>query len=122
MGPEAQYKLEELDDYEGMDKVGDLATLVNGQLGSWRGIPIVVSEDMLLGTSGGNHSSTSASNTLGMAALVHRPSILIGMRRMPQIEQVRIPGADASYITASMRLDMQAMEVGAVSVGYNITV
>lgn len=122
MGPEAQYKLEELDDYEGMDKVGNLATLVNGQLGSWRGVPIVVSEDMLLGTSGGNHSSTAASNTLGIIALVHRPSILIGMRRMPQIEQVRIPGADASYITASMRLDVQSMETGGVAVGYNVTV
>ena len=122
MGPETQYKLEELDDYEGMDKVGNLATLVNGQLGSWRGVPIVVSEDMLLGTAGGNHSATAASNTLGICALVHRPSILIGMRRMPQIEQVRIPGADASYITASMRLDVQAMETGAVAVGYNVTV
>lgn len=122
MGPEVQYKLEELDDYEGMDKVGDLATLVNGQLGSWRGVPIVVSEDMLLGTSGGNHSSTAASNTLGIMALVHRPTILIGMRRMPQIEQVRVPGADGSYITASMRLDMQAMETGGVAIGYNITV
>ena len=122
MGPEAQYKLEELDDYEGMDKVGDLATLVNGQLGSWRGIPIVVSEDMLLGTSGGNHSQTAASNTLGIMALVHRPTILIGMRRMPQIEQVRVPGADGSYITASMRLDVQPMEAGGVSIGYNITV
>lgn len=122
MGPEAQYKLEELDEYEGMDKVGNLSTLVNGQLGSWRGVPIVVSEDMLLGTAGGNHSATSASNTLGIAALVHRPTILIGMRRMPQIEQVRIPGADASYITASMRLDVQAMETGGVAIGYNITV
>lgn len=120
--PEVAYKLDALDAYEGLDKVGSQATLLTGQLGFWRSVPVIVSEDFPQTDANGRVDDTASTNTKGAFIVANRNAIMIGMRRMPQIEQMKVPGVDGGYITASLRADVNLMEEGAAAMGYNSTV
>jgi hypothetical protein len=120
--PEVGYKLDALDAYEGIDKVGPQATLLTGQLGFWRSVPIVVTEEFPQTDANGRVDDTAAQNTKGAWIVANRNTILIGMRRMPTLEQGREPGVDGRFITASLRADIALMEEGAAAMGFNSTV
>lgn len=118
--PEVAYKLDALEAYEGLDKVGPQATLLTGQLGFWRSVPLIDSEDFPLTSADG--TVAGAGNTKGSWIVANRRAIMIGMRRMPQLEQVRPAGGDGRFITASLRADIQLMEEGAAAMAFNSTV
>lgn len=120
--PEVGYKLDALSAYEGFDKVGAQATLLTGQLGFWRSVPVVVTEEYPETDQNGRVDDTAATNNKGAWIVAHRNSIMIGMRRMPRIEQQKVPGVDGSWITASLRADVNLLEPGAAAMGYNSAV
>jgi HK97 family phage major capsid protein len=63
-----------------MAQLGPNATILNGQLGQFDGIPIVVSETMREDVSAtGVHSGTAVEN-LGRLLLVYRPGFIVGNR------------------------------------------
>ena len=121
VGPETAFALDALSAYESLEKVGNLATLLNGQLGFWRSVPVIVVEAMELMDSNGRINDDTSNNTKGAFMVVHR-SVKVGLRRRPDIEQARVPGVDGHFISASVRLDVQAMEDGLVGIGRNVTV
>ena len=120
--PEVGYKLDALDAYEGLDKVGSQATLLSGQLGFWRSVPVIITEEFPQTDANGRVDDTASENSKGAWVVANRNAIMIGMRRMPMIEQGRQPGVDGRFITASLRADVNLMEPGAAAMGYNSTV
>ena len=120
--PEVGYKLDALDAYESLEKVGSQATLLTGQLGFWRSVPVIVTEEYPRTDANGRVDDTPAQNSKGAFVVANRNAIMIGMRRMPQIEQAKIPGVDGRFITASLRADVNLMEEGAAAMAYNSTV
>lgn len=120
--PETAYLIDAFSEYETLDAVGDRATLLNGQVGFWRGVPVVVTEEMELTDTTGMIDDTSGDNTKGSALLVNKSGIMVGMKRQPTIEQAAVPGVDGNFIRGSFRLDVQQMEQGYVAYGYNTTV
>lgn len=122
MPPEVAYKLDALAAYESLEKVGSQATLLRGQLGFWRSVPVLVTEEMELTNTNGRIDDTVASNTKGSFLVIHRGAVKIGMVRPPEIEQAKIPGVDGSFIHGTMRLDVNLLEAGAAAYAYNVTV
>ena len=120
--PEVGYKLDALDAYESLEKVGSQATLLTGQLGFWRSVPVIVTEEFPQTDANGRVDDTASQNSKGAFVVANRNAIMVGMRRMPQIEQAKIPGVDGRFITASLRADVNLMEEGAAAMGYNSTV
>ena len=112
-----------LDEVVTVDKMGGAATILNGQLGSIGGIPLVVSEDFsLTDTSGYIDGATPANNAKGSFLCVNKLGWRIGWRRRPRIRVVGLPGADARYIVSSTRFDIQPFKIGMASLGYNVTI
>lgn len=105
-----------------VDKMGPMATVLTGQLGSLFGIPLVVSEDYALTTSAGLINGAGTGNTLGSFMCVNKRGVMVGWRRRPRIRVVGLPGAEARYIVGSARLDIQYKEAGMVGLGYAITI
>ena len=122
VSPEVAYKLDKLDDYKTMDDVGDMATLIKGQIGSWKGVPVKVTEAVELGDAAGNIDATPASNTLGMFILAHRDVVKIGLRGELRFEQGPFLYSDSVFMWGSQRFDVQQLEAGGAAVGFNITV
>lgn len=73
-----------LDNVTTMDKFGDLAVVLTGQLAAYRGIPIIVSASMPLTMADGKVDSSG--NTLGSIAVVNRSMWYVGFRRNLLIE------------------------------------
>lgn len=120
--PEVGYKLDALDAYEGLDKVGSQATLLTGQLGFWRSVPVIITEEYPQTDANGRVDDDDSTNTKGAWVVANRNTIMIGMRRMPTIEQGKQPGVDGRFITASLRADVNIMEPGGAAMGYNSNV
>lgn len=120
--PEVGYKLDALEAYKGLETVGSQATLLTGQLGLWRSVPVIITEEYPETDANGRVDDDKSTNTKGAWVVANRNAIMIGMRRMPQIEQAKIPGVDGRFITASLRADVNLMESGAAAMGFNSTV
>ncbi len=120
--PEVAYLIDEFSEYETLDSVGSMATLLTGQVGVWRGVPVLVSEDIELTDATGLIDNTVANNTKGSALLVNKSGIMTGIKRNPIIEQTSVPGTDGEFVRVSFRADIQQMEQGFVAHGYNMTV
>lgn len=69
-----------------VDKFGPQATVLTGQLASYRGIPIVVSASGPLTEADGKKSNTAGNNTLGQISIVNRTMWYAGFRREVLIE------------------------------------
>lgn len=63
-----------------LDKYGPKATILTGELGSFDGIPVVVSEYVRQDVAAAGVNEQSGPNTLTTAHLVHRPSWVLGTR------------------------------------------
>lgn len=72
-----------------LDKFGNGAIVMTGQLAAYRGIPIIVSASMPLTEADGKVSVTAASNTKGQLAIVNRTMWNVGFRRNLLIETDR---------------------------------
>lgn len=116
------FKFVGLDEVLTVDKFGDAATILRGQLASIFGIPVIVSEDYGLTDSSGYINATAASNSKGQFLVVNRRLVKVGWRRRPRITVERLPLADAHAIVATARLDIQFFAAGGVACGYDVTV
>ena len=121
--PEGSYELDkQLDDYMTLEKVGDLAVLIKGQLGFWRSIPVITTEAVPMAKADGTVSTTAAQNVKALMLVAHRKLVKVGWRRKPGVIAERVPGTDTRFVYASARLSMGQMEMNAVGMLRNISV
>lgn len=69
-----------------VDKFGPQATVLTGQLASYGGIPVIVSESMALAEDDGKLSVTGSNNDEGQIAIFHRDMWKVGFKRELLIE------------------------------------
>jgi hypothetical protein len=105
-----------------VDKFGPQATVLTGQVGAIKGLPLVVSQDFGLTDTSGYVNGTASSNTKGSFLCVNRLGIKVGWRRRPRVYVGQIPFSDAWYIMATARFDVGFFAAGMVGLSYNITV
>ena len=114
-----------IENFRTIEKLGPNATLLTGQLGDIEGIPIIVSEQMLMAdidgkvTSGGNGTDT------GRVLVVNRNMYRLGFKRELMIESERDIQKRQTVLVASMRVAfkgrMDNASDTAVALQYNIT-
>jgi len=94
--------------YLGRDKMRDASTLLTGQVGVCMGTRVQVSghirRDLAANGQYDNSSSASVQNTT-IAVIAHRPSFMVGDRRVMMIDQVKDLWQDSVVLLASMRND-----------------
>ena len=115
-------KFEDLSEVMTVDKYGPQATILTGELGRIKGVPVIRSQMYGLTDASGYINNSAGSNTKGSFMLVNRAGVRVGWRRRPRIFVGQVPFSDAWYIMASARLDIQFKEAGMVGLSYNITV
>ena len=86
-----------------LDKLGPAATLLTGQLGAVKGIPVLVSEQMKLADTDGKVTDGSAGTT-GRLLIANRSQWRIGFRRELSIETDRDIQKRQNIMVVSMRL------------------
>lgn len=89
-----------------LDKIGDKATILRGQIASLDGIPLLTSEFVRtnLNASGVYDGSVT---TKSQVIVIHRDAGIIGRRRQLKIEQDRVIGADQTILVSTQRFDFQ---------------
>jgi len=94
------------DDIHTVDKFGQFATILSGELAKVYGIPVIVSRHsrMDLDATGVNGAS---GNTLTALQLVNRRAWMIGDRRRITLESERLINTDQTNIVAFQRMDFQ---------------
>jgi hypothetical protein len=95
-----------------LDKYGPGATILNGELASMDGIPLVVSESMLLAEDDGKISVTPGSNDEGQIALVNTTMWRVGFRRQLLIEIDRDIRKRIFIMVVSFRIAIAAQDQG----------
>ncbi|MEL6151701.1 MAG: phage major capsid protein [Chloroflexota bacterium] len=106
-----------------MDKAGQFATNMTGQIGVADGAPVFVSAEMPdLTDADGTVSSTGASNTKGSAMCVYRPGWYVGYRRNIAVSMDYLPYYDSYQLTATVRLGFNRFDADVASSLVNITV
>lgn len=109
-----------------VDKFGPQATILTGQLGAYRGIPIIPSAAHALTEADGKVSTTAGNNTKGAMTAYNRNGWYIGFRRALMIEVDRLIQKRQYVLVASFRLAVAAYGTRASAKHaagmYNITV
>jgi len=105
------FELMNLSPVETMEKFGDAATVKNGVLVAIDGIKIVSREEMVKATATGEISATPALNTKGAMAIVHVPSMIVGIRRGLTTETSRYVEEQLTGVTGSARLALTFNDV-----------
>lgn len=78
-----------LDNVTTVDKFGEGAAVLTGQLAAYRGVPIIVSASAPLTEADGKQSTTASNNTLGQISIYNRRMWFAGFRRSLLIEMDR---------------------------------
>jgi hypothetical protein len=92
------------------------ADLLNGQVASFLGHPVISTLAMGLTNSSGLISTTGSNNTYGQIVSFNRMGYVIGWRRRVRIEVERIPASDQTRLVYSYRLGLgRYMPAGAAS-------
>ncbi len=105
-----------------MDKAGEFATNVTGQIGLADGAPVVVSAEMPLTDTDGTVSGTPANNVNGTALCVYRPGWYVGYRRRIAVSVNYLPFYDAYQLTATVRLAFKRFDSEVASALVDVTV
>jgi len=95
-----------LSNFRTLDKFGPQATILTGQLGAVEGIPLIVSEQMLLAAADGLITDGTP-GTVGRLLLVNRSQWRIGFKRELTIETVRDPIKRQNIMVISFRIALQ---------------
>lgn len=124
---ETYLRVNDLNEVVTVDKMGPRATILNGQLASIYGHPIIVSAAMSKTEADGKVSTTGSNNTKGQVATFNRRGFVVGWRRRIRIETERLPATDQTRIVASLRLGFgrfghAASAIEAADCIFNITV
>jgi len=105
------FELMNLSPVETMEKFGDAATVKNGVLVAIDGIKIVSREEMVKATATGEISATPANNTKGAMAIVHVPSMIVGIRRGLTTETSRYVEEQLTGVTGSARIALNFNDI-----------
>ena len=118
-------RAQSVDSFRTLDKLGPNATLLTGQLGMVEGIPVIVSEQMLLADTDGKVSSAGNGADTGRVLALNRNMYRLGFVRELLIESERDIQKRQTVLVASMRVAFEGRTVNAsdtaVALQYNIT-
>lgn len=95
-----------LDEVKTVDKYGDKATVITGEVAKIGRHPLIASMAMGLTEADGKISTTGANNTLGQVAAFNKKGFVTGWRRRAKIEFERLPGRDQTRIVTSLRVGL----------------
>jgi len=111
-----------LDEVLTLDKLGNKATILTGQIAAIHGSPILVSDGLPETDDNGKISATAANNDNGaILAVNRRVGAIIGRRGEMRIAVDTINKTDQYEGVVFSRYDIQMPHVEAVAYGYNIT-
>jgi hypothetical protein len=99
-----------LDDVSTLDKFGPSASVLTGQIGAYAGIPILVSEAMLLAEDDGKVSATAANNDEGQIAFTNVNHWRVGFKRQLMLEVAKDIQRQIWIIVASFRIAVAARD------------
>ena len=114
-----------IENFRTLEKLGPNATLLTGQLGDIEGIPIIVSEQMLMADTDGKVTSGGNGADTGRILVVNRNMYRLGFKRELMIESERDIQKRQTVLVASMRVAFKGRMDNdsdtAVALQYNIT-
>ena len=114
-----------IENFRTVEKLGPNATLLTGQLGDIEGIPVIISEQMLLADIDGKVSSGGNVTDTGRVLAVNRNMYRLGFKRELMIESERDIQKRQTVLVASMRVAFKGRMDNdsdtAVALQYNIT-
>lgn len=111
-----------LDEFKTVDKYGDKATVLTGELGKMYGSPCGVSDGLPKTAAAGYIDDTAGNNTKKSLIIVNRVvGAFIGRRNEIRIEVDTINKTDQYEGVVFSRYDIQMPRVQGVAYGYNIT-
>jgi HK97 family phage major capsid protein len=107
-----------------VDKMGPLATVLNGALAAFDGIPIVLSEYMRDDVSASGFNTMAGPNTFSRFALVNRSRWYWATRRPIRVKAVMdpTPPADQWLIASWWRGDFKGFTQGSLASGADVSV
>ncbi len=105
-----------------MDKAGQAATNLTGQIGVMDGVPVFATAELGLAQATGKISATPANNTKGQAIIVFRPNWVIGYRRQVQAMVEYVSFADAYHLVVTARLVLASFDTKSAAELYDLTV
>jgi HK97 family phage major capsid protein len=100
-----------------MEKLGEKATVLTGQLGAIDGIPVIMSSKLRDCDADGIVQTDPELNIVSQSMLTYRPGVYVGYRRRLKIETDRDVQKDMNLLVCSIRLAV-AFAYGAGSLGY----
>lgn len=116
----------QLSDFRTVDKLGNRATLVSGQLGAVYGIPYIATDAMGKVDDDGKYTTTNpaTNDTDGRLILVHCDMWKVGVRQPVRVATERSEAKGITSIVVSFRLALVSFNASGkyTSIGYNITV
>lgn len=127
--PETADTIADLTEVQTVDKYGDMATVLTGEVAKIGRNPLISSIAMSKTEADGKVSTTAGNNTLGQAAAFNRRGFKVGWRRRVKAEVERLPAVDQTRLVYSLRLGLgrfsptgAAAGIEAAAVLYNITI
>lgn len=97
-----------LSEVSSYDKVGNNATLITGALAYFRGIPIVIAEQVRENVAATGVNTTGGPNTKGVLYLVNKRRFFVGMRRPIRVRvQMDLPDQDRWMLSSATRWDFR---------------
>lgn len=121
-------RIAELSEVLTMDKYGQNASILNGEVSKIGKNPLLVSMAMSKTDATGAVSNTAGNNVKGGVAAFNRKGFVPGWRRRVKLEVERIPGRDQTRLVYSMRMGLgrftptgAASGIEAAAGLYNIT-
>jgi HK97 family phage major capsid protein len=113
-------KLLMLPEFLTMDKAGNLATAMTGQIGFIGGVPVLTTAEMPLANAAGK--VPVAGGTLGRAMCIHKPTWYVGYKRRVSVTVDYLPYYDSYQLVSTVRLGMVVQDEDSVSALFNIAV
>jgi HK97 family phage major capsid protein len=97
-----------LTELQTMDKVGNQATILTGQIGNLYGSPVIVSDALVKSAAAGYvDGATPGNNTKGRILAINRDMWRFGLRRNIRVAVERSEAKTMTSIVVSMRLGLQ---------------
>lgn len=117
--PEGHDRLLALPELLTIDKYGQNATILTGEVGRVNGIPVLVTGELGLSNTAGMVSGTGSNNTRTSFLLVYKPYWKLGFRRRMTMSLDFVPYYDTYVLTATARLGMVRQDADCASILYN---
>lgn len=126
--PETADKIALLDEVLTVDKYGQNASILNGEVSKILGHPHISSIAVSKTEADGKVSTTGGNNTKGQTVAFNRRGFKVGWRRQVLVETERLPGRDQTRLVYSMRMGFgrfsptgAASGIEAAAVAYDIS-